>query len=283
MQDNPGFTLFTNRDLMKRIYACHIFTITKGENLVDFAAAKGNDIALNLLFEDGYKGTENAVYDAACNDHASTLEILLKAGYKGTYDALKHVIFYGQNSTILAKILLNHGCDYRYNTEENLLDFVASCGHDSILRLLIKNGYKDTKNAVDGTAVNAAAANGHNSTLELLFKHGYKGTAKAVDRAANFCHDSTLELLFKHGYKGTEKAVEAAAHSLTAPSSTVELLINHGHTVTKRAIKLFSRYTFFKDIKERLYYNRTFKLLLKKNLKRKRIKYENMLNEICLW
>jgi len=76
-------------------------------------------------------------------------------------------------------------------------------------------------------------------------------------------------LLFKHGYKGTEKAVEAAAHSLTAPSSTVELLINHGHTVTKRAIKLFSRYTFFKDIKERLYYNRTFKLLLK-NFKTKK-------------
>ena len=75
-------------------------------NLIDFAAKQGNIDALTWLFEQGAKGTEEAVNNAAYFNHISTLNLLFQNGYKASNRAVEFAAYKGNN--LILELLFEH-------------------------------------------------------------------------------------------------------------------------------------------------------------------------------
>jgi ankyrin repeat protein len=138
--------------------------------------------------------------------------------------------------------------------KQTLIMLGASCGHDSIVHLLLESGADACRSINDDSciyanALQAAAIGGHIQTVNILLDSGIPIDSiggrygNALQAAAFYGHEALVELLYKKGasthvgcYWGN--AIHTAAHS--GNDSLVEYLLDIGEDVNCISGKLGS-------------------------------------------
>ena len=183
-----------------------------GNNALQDASSKGFDDVVRLLLENGASvdapgpqgGRGNALHQASLKGHESTVRILLDKGadvnsQDSGYISMDWLLFHDEDDSLES----SDECT-------TALLVASSCGHSSIVRLLLDHGaHVDAEFGNKGiTALHVASSHGHSSIVHLLLDRGAHIDAEfgderttALQMASSRNHSSVVQLLLERGAK----------------------------------------------------------------------------------